>query len=385
MTKISTSPASDRLWFLDWVRVGAFALLIPYHLGMFYVSWDWHVKSSYDGSAVEPLMLVTSPWRLALLFFVSGAATRFLAERRTRGAFAAARLTRLLPPLLFGMFVVCAPQAYFEGVAKDGLAADFLAFLPRYWSLDAGLRHGFTWNHLWFVAYLLVYTLLLVPMAGMLQRGDASRWFGARFAVLLVPALAMGVPYAVCRFWFPITHDLVHDWSNHVVYLPLFLLGFVAVRAARFWQTTEALRWSAFACAVATYPVLLWSLYQDQVGVVGLVAIRLLRCVYAWSAILTVLGFAQRHCNRASATVAWLNRGVFCFYIVHQTAIVLFGVWLAPLRIGPLLEPLAIAALTVAACLVIYVAAERFGPAKLLLGLPPRAVQRKGAPQLAVT
>src|SRR3546814_6967388 len=29
---------------MDWLRIGAFGLLILYHIGMFFVPWDWHVK-----------------------------------------------------------------------------------------------------------------------------------------------------------------------------------------------------------------------------------------------------------------------------------------------------------------------------------------------------
>ena len=57
---------------LDWVRIGAFGLLIFYHVGMLYVSWEFHVKSTHRIAALEPLMLVLNPWRLALLFLVSG-------------------------------------------------------------------------------------------------------------------------------------------------------------------------------------------------------------------------------------------------------------------------------------------------------------------------
>ena len=45
---------------LDWVRVLAFALLVPYHVGMYYVSWDWHVKSPELVTALEPLMMLVT-------------------------------------------------------------------------------------------------------------------------------------------------------------------------------------------------------------------------------------------------------------------------------------------------------------------------------------
>ena len=37
---------------LDWVRVCAFALLVLYHVGMYYVTWDWHVKSPAASEAL---------------------------------------------------------------------------------------------------------------------------------------------------------------------------------------------------------------------------------------------------------------------------------------------------------------------------------------------
>ena len=72
----------QRRYDLDWVRIGAFMLLILYHVGMYYVTWDWHVKSPQASATIEPLMMLSSPWRLSLLFLVSGVATGFLLARQ---------------------------------------------------------------------------------------------------------------------------------------------------------------------------------------------------------------------------------------------------------------------------------------------------------------
>lgn len=37
---------TGRQYGLDWLRIGAFALLILYHIGMFLVPWGWHVKAA---------------------------------------------------------------------------------------------------------------------------------------------------------------------------------------------------------------------------------------------------------------------------------------------------------------------------------------------------
>ena len=68
----STSQATERLYFLDWLRILAFAALVVYHVGMYYVSWDFHVKSPFAGPGLEPWMKLTEPWRMSLIFMISG-------------------------------------------------------------------------------------------------------------------------------------------------------------------------------------------------------------------------------------------------------------------------------------------------------------------------
>src|SRR5580693_8098640 len=99
----ATVGLGERRYDLDWVRIGAFMVLILYHVGMYYVTWDWHVKSPHASMAIEPLMMLSSPWRLSLLFMVSGVATSFLLARQGSHGFLMLRSTRLLIPLVFGM------------------------------------------------------------------------------------------------------------------------------------------------------------------------------------------------------------------------------------------------------------------------------------------
>src|SRR3546814_11150530 len=71
---------------------------------------------------------------------------------------------RLLIPLAFGMIVVIPVQPWIELVTQHGYAGTFLHF----WAHDYfrfGTLEGIvlpTWQHLWFVVYLFVYTLLAV-------------------------------------------------------------------------------------------------------------------------------------------------------------------------------------------------------------------------------
>src|ERR1700677_4595531 len=156
-----------RRYDLDWVRIGAFMLLILYHVGMYYVTWDWHVKSPHPSATIEPLMMLSSPWRLSLLFLVSGVATGFLLARQGSHGFLRLRSARLLIPLVFGMLVIVPPQSYLQVIEKLGYAGSFAEFYRLYITGFHGFCSGGdclimpTWNHLWFVAYLWVYTVVL--------------------------------------------------------------------------------------------------------------------------------------------------------------------------------------------------------------------------------
>ena len=109
-----------------------------------------------------------------------------------------------------------------------------------------------TWNHLWFVAYLWVYTLLLWVLLraapGALTRLRALRWT-RRFAG---PALVCRADRSCSRCCasllaarFPSTHALVDDWYQpRASTCRMFVLG-VAGRAACAapWQRLQRLRW----------------------------------------------------------------------------------------------------------------------------------------------
>ena len=77
MTSVSDrSPDGGRRHDIDALRVLAFAVLILYHVGMFYVpDWGWHVKSGHSFEWLKWPMMLVNQWRMSLLFLISGVAS----------------------------------------------------------------------------------------------------------------------------------------------------------------------------------------------------------------------------------------------------------------------------------------------------------------------
>ncbi len=395
----------ERRHDLDWVRICAFGLLVVYHVGMYYASWDWHVKSPQASAAPEPFMLLTAPWRLALLFLVSGAASAFLLEKKPQG-FLGSRSWRLLLPLVFGMLVIVPPQSYYEVLDSripGGYHDGYLAFWGRYLAGDGafcdddGCLDLPTWNHLWFVVYLWVYTVvlwLLVRAFPGLMKHARTRLAAvlSGVGVLLWPAALLIVARLALVGRFESTHALVDDWYNHAQYLPLFLLGFLVARAEPFWLALHRTRWHAALGAAASYGFIIWYFYFSGYGDANpppdalRMGQRVAWALNQWWSIAAIFGFAYRFRHADSAALRYLAPAVFAVYILHQTVIVLAAYNLRPLRIAPLWESLLLAALTFAACLGAYEIIRRSGWLRPLFGLkrlpgstPPLADARQSA------
>jgi hypothetical protein len=100
---------------------------------------------------------------------------------------------------------------YYYLKANTGLSAGFISFLPRYWNIrfsllsfpyflePSGQRETFSVLHLWFLVFLLVYTLFLLPLF-LYLRNSAGKRLAQRFSGFLAGRFALflwAVPIAL--------------------------------------------------------------------------------------------------------------------------------------------------------------------------------------------
>lgn len=382
---------TDRRYDLDWLRIGAFGLLILYHVGMFYVTWDWHVKSSRASETIEPLMMLTNPWRLTLLFLVAGAASRFMWDKMSAGRFTWARMGRLWPPLLLAVFVVVPPQAYYEIVEAvrampPEMAAQYAGavdnFYVRYvtasgnWCDSDGCLVTPTYNHMWFVAYLILYTLLLLVFAPLIKR--APKALSALIAgplLILTPWLFMAALRVTLFPIFDTTHALIDDWYTHALSLSAFLFGFAIAKHQPFFDACVRWRWRALAIALAAWAALItyFALAGENPPDWLRTIFRCVRELDAWTAIVAAIGFAHKHLAHADGPVRRvLTQAIFPFYLIHQTIIVVAGHYLDPLRWPLWIEAPVLISATALGCWLFYQLARWVPPLRVWVGLPSK-------------
>lgn len=394
---ITTNAPPARHYGLDWLRIIAFALLIVYHVGLMISPWDWHVNSEQPVRGIIYLLIAMNPWRMMLLFIVSGFATRaVLARADDVGGFARSRSARLLIPLIFGTLVIVAPQPWVELHTKAGYPHGFGHFwLHDYFDLSEKGPHAFGFFHLWFVAYIWVYSMAVAAAAALMP----ARWHAplqtgferalAGWRIIAVPVLwLLLMRLVVLPGQFP-TNRVATDIAGHMIYLPAFLFGFGLARADRLWPDIMRLWRPALAIAIIGYALIAWKMMghpgaewlegykQGELGPASLTG---------WGAIILLLGAAARWMNRDHRWRATLTEAVFPIYLIHQTLIVVIGWWLLRFRWGALPEFVILVVATTIGCWAFYAAGSRIGFLRPLIGLarrkrPPTALSTEPDPK----
>ncbi len=343
MTPASASP-SGRLAFLDWLRFLVVLSLAPFHaaisftgMGSVYV-YDTPVRDILlAGSTpvgVGPFALTGFPvfmdnWFMNLLFFVSGIGATLSLRKRNGARFLGERCNRLLLPLLICTPLVISVQSWLRALSFGRFSGGFLAFFPSFFN---GVYTGpqssgnYDWGHLWFLAYLFVFSALALPLFLSIQgKGEASRVLSVtgRFAampLILLPALWTGFLEALFRPGWPGSFTLINDWAYFTVFLSFFLAGYIVGSVPKLLQAIEKHRLAAlilgataFLARIATYGVVAVS---DGYNAANIVA-QAFRGIAAYGLVMAAMGYGQRYLNGQGRMLGIARDLSFPLYILH--------------------------------------------------------------------
>jgi len=326
-----------RRYDLDWLRVIVFALLIFYHVGMFFVPWGWHIKNNVIYEELKIPMIFLNQWRLPILFVISGMGTAYALSYRSGGEFIKERFLRLGIPLLFGILMIVPPQVYIERLYQGVFDASYFQFYINEAFTKGPYPVGNTsWHHLWFLPYLLVYSFILTPVFLAFRKNDENKFLNwARTKVSKNPfslfwcILPLYLYEALLEPFFDVTHDLTSDWFNFISSLTLFFYGYLLIQLKEhFWIAIDKIKSKTLLIGIATFSLqlIVWFTLEDSITVHFGEALLKVANIWAW--IITIFGYASKYLNRSSKHLAYLNQAVYPFYILHQTIIVILAYFL---------------------------------------------------------
>lgn len=366
---------------LDCIRVVAVVSVVIYHVGIVPVSYPAPEGAPTPVPLQALFNAATHPWRMALLFLVSGVVTRHMFEAMDAATFLGQRLVRLVPPLVFGLCVLVPTQFYvLFAHARPGIS--YWAVWASYVGLDdvmpvrGAVDLDFELSHLWFLLYLTVYVSVVATLAR--RRPDlvarlSSRIGRAPKGHLFLGPLIFLVAMRSCLFpFFADATGPLDDVYRHVVFFGLFAFGFLAAREDRFWQAMTAWRWVGLVLALGALAVFGSLTLTDGRGDGALAEqihpfLRAVRPFLVWGAIAAALGFAHRHLRRGGPILAYLTASVMTVYLLHPLASALGSALLDRLALAGV--PGLLVAVSLAFCLGAHEAIRRTPALHLWFGM----------------
>jgi glucans biosynthesis protein C len=312
------------------------------------------------------------------------------------------------------------PTGLLPAALRTARSRLLLAVLPGLLQLHLGLK--FPWfirpddppdlfepAHLWFLYFLLVYSLLLLPLL-LYLRGSGRRLLErlASFCGKSGAIFLLALPVAVIEA--ALGTEESGGW-NRYAFIPFLLYGFLLAADPRFG---EAIRRHARAALLVGIPAMVVLLglgfYVSEVAGQDpavdydgwSVLWRFVKGIGAWAWIITIMGAAMslvrgRQQQPAPAVpgqhapadpaegaqtlrgraIRYANQAVLPVYVLHQTVIVVIGFYVVQWEVGALVKYPVISLAALVATLLLYdLGVRRAAVTRLLFGMKP--VARRG-------
>ena len=385
----------ERRYDIDWLRILAMLLVFLFHCARFFGGGGWHLKNPGGDSLVATLFIgLLDLWLMPLFFLLSGVGSWYALESRTGKQYLMNRVKRILLPLYgVGACIILLPQAYFEAITNGGFTGTFREGLPLYIaaafttppSLEDPFFFSIFYGHLWFLQFLFLISLLVLPLLLFLKTDDGrrviaglagccGRWGGA---FLFVVPLAF-VRIALTHFF----QGQEHSWAHFFYFTVFFVIGYILPADQRFTEGIKKVGWFCLVLGVVgtgAEGLFIFGLKYNYASLFRpggepfsllYVLFNAIMSVAGWCWVAFVLSLGARHLNFTNKMRAYGNEAVLPFYILHQTVILCVGWYVIRGEMGSLSKFVIIAATSFALIMLVYeLLVQRFNLMRLLFGM----------------
>ena len=222
------------------------------------------------------------------------------------------------------------------------------------------------WAHLWFVAYLLIFSLISLPLLICLRRQDESglagkyvSFFTKRGAILLLAIPLMAINIILAPKWPMAQLNLYDDWTYFCYDLTVFIYGYIICLHESLWQAVDRhLRISLPLAIVSTVFVLVMRFEMPAFSRPAYTPRYMLYSIFlglhTWCWILALLALSRRFLSGTNRFLEYAARASYPFYILHFVLMLVIGYYVVQWRLQLTAEFVILSVLTFAATLGSY-------------------------------
>lgn len=359
----------ERHYDLDWLRVLAVLLLVPFHVALIFVldpNSIMYIKDVLNSRVLDEAAGFVHMWHMPLLFVVSGAATYFALGFRSAGQYLRERFLRLLVLFLFGVLTFIPFTTYIRRIGSVSLWEHYAGFFRFDLEHLDGYSGTFTPAHLWFILFLFVFSVAALPLflALRTQKGKGAIKVLGSIAQAPASMIAWGIPLALVA-----SLDILGD-KNPLYYFLVFFYGYILASDARFQRSIDRLVWVALAYGIfeAVFRVVVPQWHYAE-WTLGWITLGLMYELGRWSLTLAMLGLGHRFLNRTNSFLRYAGEAAMPFYLLHMTFSVLAGYFVIKLAAPVAVKYPLIVLIATGLTVIVYELVRRWTLTRWLLGM----------------
>ena len=348
--------------FIDNLRILCIFLLFPYHTCMIYNNWGELFYITGTPEALPSIaMAAVFPWWMTLLFTLAGISSYYALQKRTVKEYVQERVKKLWIPLIAGILVIVPVQSYIADVFYTGYSKGYLAhykvFFTRFTDLS-GQDGGFTTGHLWFILYLFIISLILLPFMNRYIKSSKKR-NTEKITVLKIAPL-----FLVILLCTPVGNIGGKSLGE---FMCCFAIGFFVLSSGKVQEKIEKSRWSLSFIFLSA---LILRLILFQKGQINNALFDIDQGIVTWFGILTCIGFGKKYFNQTNYISSYFSKAAFPLYFFHQSILVIIGYFTLKSSINNvLLQFSIIVILSFCFSILVYELCKRFKVTSIIFGI----------------
>jgi len=356
---------------LDWLRVAAVLLLIPFHALLIFVADPnsiMYVKDNVDSLFFDRIAGFIHQFHMPLLFFIAGASSFFALAVRSKGSFLLERVKKLLIPAVFTITFLVPPMTYITQLSQ-GNKISFWQHYLGFFRFDAadlsGINGTFTPAHAWFILFLTFFSAIALPLF-LSVRKHLSSSISHKLAAFFEK------PFALYLLLFPVavtaSIDLLGD-KNPIYYFGIFILGFLLMADSRYQKAIDRDAPISFVLGVAFFIVrVLWhpALTEWTLAWIGY---GLMEQATRLFLLFGILGLGHRFLRKGGTALTYLSKAAFPFYLLHLLITTSTGYFVIQIDAAIAIKYLIIISISTLATFAVYEVLKRISLFRFLLGI----------------
>lgn len=238
-------------------------------------------------------------------------------------------MKKLFIPLVLGTVFLSPLQAYTKALFY-GFKGNYFHFIPEFFS--ARIVDYLGYAHLWFLLYLFIFSLVCYPFF-IKSLDDNTRYkklldFIVNRNYIYIPIIWIIIIETLLRPFFPGMQILIMDWANDIVYISVYIFGFIYASDSRIQYRLDIMLYKSIIlvviCLIGLFGIYYyWLIYSGDSIIVTFIW-AFLKGVYECFMIIMLLGLGRKYFNKESEVLKYFGKASFTYYIFHLLPVTYF-------------------------------------------------------------